>query len=245
MNIISIFPEMFQILKNYGVIAKALKNNLIQIKCWNPRNYTSSKRCNIDDKPYGGGPGMVMTAPPLIKAIKHAKLYPNSGTTKTIYLSPQGKILTQKNILTLSKNSKIILICGRYKGIDQRVIDLEVDEEYSIGHFVISGGELAAMIFIDSLVRIKPGVLNTTQSFESDSFFNNRLDYPNYTRPYLVEGKTVPEILLSGNHEKIKQWREKEAIKQTWKKHPQLFKKNLTNNEILLVNSLKKENNKT
>ncbi|CAL4323605.1 tRNA (guanine-N(1)-)-methyltransferase [Buchnera aphidicola (Eriosoma grossulariae)] len=225
-DIISIFPEMFQILTNYGIIAKAIKNNILKIKCWNPRNYTSKKRKNIDNKPYGGGPGMIMSAIPLIQTIRHIKSIKKKGITKTIYLSPQGKLLNQKIICSFSKFSQIILICGRYKGIDERIIEMEVDEEYSIGDYIISGGELAAMVFIDSLIRIQPGVLQDEKSFQSDSFYNNLLDCPYYTRPINIEGKCVPTILLSGNHEKIKKWRKIESLKRTLHRRPELLKKN-------------------
>ncbi|XRX42770.1 MAG: tRNA (guanosine(37)-N1)-methyltransferase TrmD [Buchnera aphidicola (Eriosoma harunire)] len=235
-DIISIFPEMFQTIIQYGIISRAIRKKKIIINFWNPRHYTDNQRCSIDAKPYGGGVGMIMKAPPLLKAIKLAKSNHDNQKIKTIYLSPQGKKLTQKIFFSLSKYSKIILICGRYKGIDERILDIAVDEEYSIGDYIISGGELAAMVFIDAITRIKPGVIKKTESYLTDSFYKNRLDYPQYTRPYLVEDKTVPNILLSGNHEKIKQWREQLALTNTWIKKPHLLKKsNLTLQEIIFL----------
>lgn len=240
-NIISIFPEMFENFKQYGLISRAIKKKIIKIKVWNLRNYSKNSRKSIDDRPYGGGVGMVMTAPPLLKSIRHIKSL-IKGEKKIIYLSPQGKMLNQNEILKLSKIPNFILICGRYKGIDERIIEMEIEEEYSIGNYIISGGELAAMVLIDALTRIYPGVLKKKESFEKDSFYKNILDYPNYTRPKTIENKTVPKILLSGDHKKIKKWRRLKALKKTLEKYPNIIKKiSLTNEEKKYIYNLKKK----
>ncbi|XRX42956.1 MAG: tRNA (guanosine(37)-N1)-methyltransferase TrmD [Buchnera aphidicola (Tetraneura sorini)] len=239
-NIISIFPKMFKNFTQYGIISRAIKKKIIKIDVWNLRNFSKNPRKSIDDRPYGGGVGMVMTAPPLLKSIRHVKSL-IKGKKKIIYLSPQGKILNQHEILKLSKIPNFILVCGRYKGIDERIIEMEIEEEYSIGNYIISGGELAAMVFIDALTRSYPGVLGKKKSFTKDSFYENVLDYPNYTRPKTIENKTVPKVLLSGNHEKIKKWRRLKSLKKTLEKYPNIIKKiSLTNEEKKYIYNLKK-----
>lgn len=239
-KIITIFPEMFRAITDYGVIGKAIKKNIINIDFLNPRNFTNNKYRSIDDRPYGGGPGMLMSVEPLYLSIQHAK-----STLKdafVIYLSPQGKQLEQNCIQKLIDKKKIILICGRYEGIDQRIIDSQVNEEWSIGNYILTGGELAAMIMIDSISRLIPGVIKKKKSLEQDSFSNNLLDYPNYTRPRIIYNMSVPKILLSGNHDKIRLWRLKQSLGNTWIKRPDLLKKNfLTKEETILLNEFKKK----
>lgn len=240
-NIISIFPEMFDAIIHYGIISKAIKKGLINIKIWNPRNYTYDKYHTIDDRPYGGGSGMLMKFKPLMMAIEHAKKTTQINT-KIIYLSPQGKKLNQKAVLKLSKISSFILICGRYKGIDERLIDSTVDEEWSIGDYIISGGELPAMILIDSLSRLIPDVIRKKKSIEEDSFYNGLLDCPQYTRPDIIHGMQVPIILLSGHHAKIKRWKLKQSLGITWLKRPDLLKIiNLTKEQKILLSEFKKD----
>jgi len=222
-NVITIFPEMFHAMTNYGLIGKAIKKKIININLLNPRNFTENKYKSIDDRPYGGGPGMLMSVKPLHLAIQHAKSISKEATV--IYLTPQGKTLEQNHIPQLIKKKKIIFICGRYDGIDQRIIDDQVNEEWSIGNYIITGGELAAMVMIDSISRLIPGVIKTKQSIEDDSFSKNLLDYPSYTRPKKIHNMSVPKVLLSGNHEKIRLWRLQQSLGKTWIKRPDLLKK--------------------
>lgn len=238
--IITIFPEMFYAITNYGVTGKAIKKKIIDIKLFNPRDFANNKYKSIDDRPYGGGPGMVMSAAPLYSSIQHAKALLKNAIV--IYLSPQGKKLNHKKILEITKKKKIIFICGRYEGIDQRIIDSEVDEEWSIGDYIITGGELAAMVIIDCVSRFIPGVVKKKESVEEDSFFKNLLDYPNYTRPKIINNMQVPKILLSGNHNKIRLWRLKKSLEITYIKRPDLLKdKNLKEEEKIFLNELKKK----
>ncbi|AYN24677.1 tRNA (guanosine(37)-N1)-methyltransferase TrmD [Buchnera aphidicola] len=241
--IITIFPEMFYAITNYGVIGKAIHKKIINIKFFNPRDFTDNKYKSVDDRPYGGGPGMLMSVKPLYSAIQHAKDL--LKTAVVIYLSPQGKQFNQKKILETIKNKKIIFVCGRYEGIDQRIIDNQVDEEWSIGDYILTGGELAAMVAIDSISRFIPGVIKKTQSIQEDSFFNDLLDYPHYTRPKIINEMKVPEILLSGNHNKIRLWRLKKSLEKTWIERPDLLKnKILKKEEKIILNKFKKKINK-
>lgn len=242
-NIITIFPEMFNAITNYGVTGKAIKKKIIDINFLNPRNFTNNKHKSVDDRPYGGGPGMLMSIEPLYLAIQHAKCLLKNATI--IYLSPQGTEFQQKNIPVLIEKKKIIFICGRYEGIDQRIIDNEVHEEWSIGNYIITGGELAAMVIIDAISRLIPGVIKKQQSVQEDTFSNNLLDYPNYTRPKILNKMSVPEILLSGHHDKIRIWRLKQALGKTWIKRPDLLKnKLLKKEEKKLLDEFKKDFNK-
>ncbi|WAI18454.1 MAG: tRNA (guanosine(37)-N1)-methyltransferase TrmD [Buchnera aphidicola (Acyrthosiphon caraganae)] len=222
-NIITIFPEMFRTITDYGIIGQAVKKKIININFFNPRNFSKNKYKSIDDRPYGGGPGMLMSAEPLYLAIQQAKSI--SKNAIVIYLSPQGKVFQQNNIKQLITRKKIIFICGRYEGIDQRIIDNQVDEEWSIGSYILTGGELAAMVMIDSISRLVPGVVKTKKSIEEDSFSNNLLDYPSYTRPQIIRKMLVPKVLLSGNHNQIRLWRLKQSLGNTWIKRPDLLKK--------------------
>lgn len=224
-DVISLFPEMFSSLQ-YGVIGRAIKNNIIQIHHWNPRNYTLNKNQQVDDKPYGGGPGMVMAAPPLIATLTDIK---KNHTTihKVIYLSPQGKAFNQKVALE-QKDLNLVFIAGRYEGIDQRFIDTYTDEEWSIGDYILSGGELAAMVIIDTITRLLPNVLGDENSVKEDSLMVNLLKYPQYTRPENIGEAKVPNVLLSGDHQAIFRWRLKQSLGKTW-----LQRKDLLTGKIL------------
>ncbi|AAO27078.1 tRNA (Guanine-N1)-methyltransferase [Buchnera aphidicola str. Bp (Baizongia pistaciae)] len=224
-NVISIFPKMFDIIKDYGITKRAIQKHLVKINVLNPRKFTKNKYKNIDDRPYGGGPGMIMTAEPLFLAINQAKSL-SSNPVKVFYLSPQGKKLDQSKIMELSHQKHIILLCGRYEGIDERLlISKIIDEEISIGDYVLSGGELPAMVLIDSICRVTPGVLKNSKAIQEDSFYNGLLDYPHYTRPKCFNCIKIPNILLSGNHSEIKRWRLKQSLTKTWLKRPDLLNK--------------------
>ena len=221
-DIITLFPEMFSAIKEEGVIARAMKSSLISINTWQLRDFSSNKYKNVDEKPYGGGAGMVMQVKPIRDCIsKIKKLNPN---TKVIYLSPQGKKLDQNTVEELATFESITMLCGRYEGVDERVIENDIDFEISIGDYVISGGELAAMVVIDAISRRLPGVLGNEVSLK-DSFTDNVLDYPHYTRPEVIDGQNVPEVLLSGNQAKIDAWRLEQSIKKTKQKRPDLLLK--------------------
>jgi tRNA (guanine37-N1)-methyltransferase len=221
-GLITLFPEMFDALLEYGISSRAVKNGLLEVKCFNPRAYAVDYHNTVDDRPYGGGPGMVLMAEPLRKSIKEARNW-IGAKTKVIYLSPQGQVLTQKGVQLLSSESSLIFISGRYEGVDERVIDLEVDEEWSIGDYVLSGGELPTMVVMDTIIRQLPGALGDQLSAKQDSFSEGLLDYPHYTRPETYEGLKVPDILLSGNHENIRKWRLKESLKRTLYRRPDLL----------------------
>ncbi|MBH32174.1 MAG: tRNA (guanosine(37)-N1)-methyltransferase TrmD [Pseudomonadota bacterium] len=222
--IVCVFPEIIEAFKSHGVISRAIEKSLVTIHSVNIRDY-SDKSGHIDDKPYGGGPGMVIRAEPLIKAVRSIKdKYPSS---KCIYLSPKGKKLDQKIIKSIPLDTDLILVSGRYEGVDQRFIDLEVDEEWSIGDYVLSGGEVAACVVSDAIIRLIPGCLGDPESNKDESFDNDLLEYPHYTRPETIDGMSVPDVLLSGNHQEIKKWRQKEAVSLTEKKRKDLMKKKL------------------
>lgn len=221
-GVISLFPEMFRAITEHGVTGRAVKSGLLQIECWNPRDFTHDKHRTVDDRPYGGGPGMLMMVQPLRDAIHAAKQAAGDGA-KVVYLSPQGRKLTQAGVTELATNQKLILVAGRYEGIDERVIQTEVDEEWSIGDYVLSGGELPAMTLIDAVSRLVPGVLGDQASAEQDSFTDGLLDHPHYTRPELLDGLAVPEALTSGNHEVIRRWRLKQSLGRTWQRRPELI----------------------
>ena len=219
-DIITLFPEMFSAIKEEGVIARAIKQSIISINEWQLRDFSENKYKNVDDKAYGGGAGMVMQVKPIRDCIK--KIKEQEPETKVIYLSPQGDPLNQNLVEKLSSFESLTLLCGRYEGVDERVIDNDVDFEVSIGDYVISGGELAAMVLIDSVSRRLPNVLGNKDSL-NDSFVNNLLDYPHYTRPESIDGDLVPEVLLSGNQAKIAAWRLEQAKNKTKQKRPDLL----------------------
>ena len=219
-DIITLFPEMFSAIKEEGVIARAIKKSIISINEWQLRDFSENKYKNVDDKAYGGGAGMVMQVKPIRDCIK--KIKEQEPETKVIYLSPQGDPLNQNLVEKLSSFESLTLLCGRYEGVDERIIKNDVDLEVSIGDYVISGGELAAMVLIDSVSRRLPNVLGNKDSL-NDSFVNNLLDYPNYTRPESIDGDIVPEVLLSGNQAKIDAWRLEQAKHKTRQKRPDLL----------------------
>jgi tRNA (guanine37-N1)-methyltransferase len=220
-DVITLFPEMFSAIKDEGVIARSIKKSLLSVNTYQLRDFSDNKHRNIDDKPYGGGAGMVMQVKPIRDCIN--KIKQDKPKTKVIYLSPQGKNLTHKIAKELSTLDSITLLCGRYEGVDERAIEHDVDMEISIGDYVISGGELAAMVLIDAVSRQIPGVLGNQDSL-NDSFANGLLDYPHYTRPEEVDGQIVPEVLLSGHQANIDAWRQSQAIQNTQKKRKDLVK---------------------
>ncbi|KAA0445819.1 MAG: tRNA (guanosine(37)-N1)-methyltransferase TrmD [Candidatus Thioglobus sp.] len=221
-DVITLFPEMFAALKTEGVIARGVKKSLLEINTWQLRDFATNKHRNIDDSPYGGGAGMVMQVQPIRDCI--GKIKQQNPKTKVIYLSPQGKKLTHKIALELSKFEAITLLCGRYEGVDERVIEFDIDMEISIGDYVISGGELGAMVLIDAVSRQLDGVLGNQDSLD-DSFANGQLDYPHYTRPEIIDGQAVPAVLLSGHQANINDWRKDKAFEITQKKRPDLLNK--------------------
>jgi len=229
-DVVTIFPEMFAALTESGVTRRALEDGIWSIGFENPRDHVTSNYRTVDDRPYGGGPGMVMLPEPLEKAIGAAKAAQQAvgvAASRVVYLSPQGWPLTHERVMRFVREVQagegVILLCGRYEGIDERLIERCVDEEISIGDFVLSGGEIPAMALIDAVVRQLPGVLNDAQSAVEDSFVSGLLDCPHYTRPEEYEGARVPEVLLSGHHEKIRRWRLKQSLGRTWQRRPELL----------------------
>ncbi|QYJ89031.1 tRNA (guanosine(37)-N1)-methyltransferase TrmD [Shewanella halotolerans] len=222
LGVVTLFPEMFRAVTDFGVTGRAVSNGLLELQTWNPRDFTHDKHRTVDDRPYGGGPGMLMMVQPLRDAI-HAAKAAAGEKAKVIYLSPQGRKLTQQGVEELAKSERLILVCGRYEGIDERIIQTEVDEEWSIGDYVLSGGELPAMTLIDSVSRLVPGVLGKQASAEQDSFSDGLLDCPHYTRPESLDGIDVPAVLLSGNHENIRRWRLQQSLGRTLLRRPELF----------------------
>ena len=223
-DVITLFPDMFNAIKNEGVVARAIKKSYLSIHTWQLRDFSNNKYKNIDDKPYGGGGGMVMQVKPIRDCIH--KIKQANPKTKVIYLSPQGQSLKHKLVKELSTLDSITLLCGRYEGVDERIIEHDIDMEISIGDYVISGGELAAMVLIDTVSRQIPSVLGNAESL-NDSFANNLLDYPHYTRPEVIDNQAVPEVLLSGHQANIDTWRAEHSIKKTQEKRKDLLKKSL------------------
>ena len=239
-DVITLFPEMFEAVTQYGVTRRAAEQGRFELQTWNPRDFTADNYRTVDDRPYGGGPGMVMLAQPLEKAIAEAKAA--NGGAKVIHLSPQGRLLTHEVVRELLACDKLILLASRYEGVDERLIRQQVDEEISIGDYVLSGGELAAMVLVDSLVRQIPGVLGDDASAEQDSFVNGLLDCPHYTRPEVYNGEEVPAVLMSGHHAEIEKWRLKQALGRTWERRPDLLaKRQLTKQEARLLAQYQQE----
>ena len=229
-GVICLFPDMFDAITEYGVTGRAIRRGLIEFQKWNPRDFTHDRHRTVDDRPYGGGPGMLMMVQPLRDAIAaaRAELESDGGKAKVIYLSPQGRKLDQAGVGELAQHDRLVFIAGRYEGIDERLIASEIDEEWSVGDYILSGGELPAMNVIDAVARLVPGVLGHTESAEQDSFSNGLLDCPHYTRPEILtapngEELSVPKVLLSGNHEHIRQWRQEESLRRTWTRRPELL----------------------
>lgn len=239
-DVVTLFPEMFSALTDSGITRRALERGLWRLETWNPRRWTTDPHRTVDDRPYGGGPGMVMLAAPLERAIIEAKVSAG-GTAPVIYLSPQGRPLTQDRVAELAGGEGAVLLCGRYEGIDERVISRCVDEEISLGDFVISGGELAAMALIDASVRLVPGALNDDASAVEESFVDGLLDCPHYTRPESYEGLRVPEVLMSGNHGEIRRWRLQQALGRTWQRRPDLLAaRTLSREEAVLLEAFQR-----
>ena len=224
-GVVTLFPEMFQAISEYGVTGKAVKSGLIDLEYWNPRDFTHDKHRTVDDRPYGGGPGMLMKVQPLRDAIQAAKAaaQQDGQQVKVIYLSPQGRKLDQAGVRELAQRDRLVLVAGRYEGIDERLLEHEIDEEWSLGDFIVSGGELPAMTLIDAVSRLVPGVLGHEDSAAEDSFEDGLLDCPHYTRPERVNEQDVPPVLLSGNHEAIRRWRLKQQLGRTWQRRPDLL----------------------
>ena len=234
-DLVTLFPDMFRALDEQGVTGRAVDRGLVELEFWNPRDYTQDVHRTVDDRPYGGGPGMVMKVEPLKAAIEHAKAAAKPDTP-VAYLSPQGRRLDQTAVKGLAKRDGMILIAGRYEGIDERIIDCHVDEEWSIGDYVLSGGELAAMVLMDAVIRLIPGVLGDADSAEQDSHVDGLLDCPHYTRPEEIDGRVVPPVLLSGNHKAIARWRLQQSLGRTWLRRPDLIKdRKLTADEQILL----------
>ncbi|MDH5409101.1 MAG: tRNA (guanosine(37)-N1)-methyltransferase TrmD [Gammaproteobacteria bacterium] len=223
-DVVTLFPEMFQAISDYGITRRAIENGLLELGRVNPRDFTADVHRTVDDRPYGGGPGMVMMVEPLRAAIQQARRASDDRAT-VIYLSPQGRRLEQQNLLEMSQQHHLVLVCGRYEGVDERLIKAEVDEEWSIGDYVLSGGELAAMVLVDGLTRLLPGALGHEDSAAEDSFMQGILDYPHYTRPETIDSEGVPPVLLSGDHQAISRWRLKQALGRTWLRRPDLLEK--------------------
>lgn len=238
-GIISLFPEMFAAVTDYGVTGRAIKDGLLTVSSWNPRDFTHDRHRTVDDRPYGGGPGMLMMVQPLVDAIQAAKRALGESTP-VIYLSPQGQKLDHHGVQQLSHHDRMILIAGRYEGIDERVIEQYVDAEWSIGDYVLSGGELPAMVLIDAVARLIPGVLGHKDSAAEDSFASGLLDCPHYTRPEIYNEQKVPPVLRSGDHEKIRRWRLQQSLGKTWLQRPELIHRlALTDEQETLLEAFK------
>lgn len=241
-DVVTLFPQMVTDLAGYGVTGRALESGLFDLGTWNPRDYTHDRHRTVDDRPYGGGPGMVMLIEPLRQAIAEAKKL--NPAAKVVYMSPQGRRFDQKTAEDISQQPGIILVAGRYEGIDERLIELEVDEELSIGDYVLSGGEMAAMVVVDAVTRLLPGALGHQESAEQDSFSAGLLDCPHFTRPEDYQGKQVPPVLLSGDHAAIRRWRLKQALGRTWLRRPDLLQdKVLDEEQQQLLNKFLQERN--
>ncbi|MEQ1486946.1 MAG: tRNA (guanosine(37)-N1)-methyltransferase TrmD [Methylotenera sp.] len=240
-EVVTLFPEMFDAITKHGITSRALQQNIYDVQFWNPRDFTTDNHKTVDDRPYGGGPGMVMLVEPLEQAINAAKAAQAKQNIESwvIHLSPAGKPLTHEKVMQLSKTQGLVLLASRYEGVDQRLIESQVDEEISIGDYVLSGGELPAMALMDAIIRQLPGALGDSDSAVEDSFVDGLLDCPHYTRPEEYKGVKVPEILLSGNHAKIKEWRLKMSLKRTRDQRPDLLAaRPLTKEEARLLKEL-------
>lgn len=237
-DILTLFPEFFSSLTNWSIIGRAYEENKVEINSINIRDFSKNKHKKVDDYPFGGGSGMVMKPEPIFDAINSVK----NQDSRVIYLSPQGRKFNQELANELSKEEHLILLCGHYEGIDNRIVGHYVDEEISIGDFVLTGGEIPAMIIIDAVVRLLPGVLRSDESFIDESHYNGLLEYPQYTRPREFNGHFVPDILLSGNHQKIEAWRKEESLKATLLKRPDLLeKKTLSKEELIILTKIKED----
>ncbi len=223
-DVVTIFPPLVEAVAAHGVTGRAVERELLALHCWSPRDYSDDRFRRIDDRPYGGGPGMVMEYLPLMRAVAAAQAA-DPRPVRVAYLSPQGRPLDQAGVEELAARERLLLVAGRYEGVDERFIAAAVDEEWSIGDYVLSGGELGAMVIIDAVARQLPGVLGHEASAAQDSFVNGLLDCPHYTRPELVDGRAVPAVLLSGDHAAIERWRRKQALGRTWQRRPELIER--------------------
>ena len=221
-GIVSLFPEMFQALTHYGITRRAIEKGILEVETWNPRDFALDRHKTVDDKPYGGGPGMLMKVEPLNDAIQAAR-QKSATTCPVVYLSPQGRRMTQADFNRLAELPELILVAGRYEGLDERLIESVIDEEISIGDFVVSGGELPAMVLIDGITRLLPDAVGDRESVEQESFIDGLLDYPQYTKPEVVAGQAVPEVLLSGDHGGIARWRKQQALGRTLERRPDVL----------------------
>ncbi len=241
LDVITLFPEMFRALTDYGITRRAFENGLVSLDTINPRDFTSDRHRTVDDRPYGGGPGMVMLAEPLSRAIEAAHRR-DEIRRKVIYMSPQGRPLDNRGVCELKREPGLIFLAGRYEGVDERVVETLVDEEWSIGDYVVSGGELPVMVMIDALIRQLPGAVGDELSVEQDSFYQGLLDCAHYSRPREFSGKAVPAVLLDGDHEKIRLWRLKQSLGRTWLRRPDLLaRRKLSAQELTLLNEFKLE----
>src|SRR4030095_9888808 len=239
-DVVTLFPEMFAALAQSGITSRALESGLWSLTTWNPRDFTTDRYRTVDDRPYGGGPGMVMLAEPLERALD--AVAKSGGSARTIYLSPQGKKLDHRRVMEFSREKCVTLLCGRYEGVDERLLARRVDEEISIGDFVLSGGEIAAMALMDAVVRQLPGAVGDSASVMEESFADGLLDCPQYTRPEKYRDQPVPEVLLSGHHENIRRWRLKQALGRTWLRRPDLLEvRHLRDEERLLLEEFRRE----
>ena len=244
-DVVTLFASMFDAITRSGVTGRARERRLYELVLWNPRDFAANAYRTVDDRPYGGGPGMVMMAEPLEKAIAAARQRQKStgvATPRVVHLSPQGRLLTHAAVAELAKEQGIVMLAGRYEGVDERLVRRVVDDEISIGDYVLSGGELAAMVVIDAVVRQLPGALGDAESAAQDSFVNGLLDHPHYTRPELYENEAVPAVLMSGNHADIARWRLKQALGRTWLRRPDLLeKRGLSKDEAALLDEFRNE----
>lgn len=244
-HVISIFPEMFAAVTDYGVVGRAIKKQLLLLTIHNPRSFAEDKHRKVDDRPFGGGPGMVMMPEPLVKSIDAAKMASKKRTgtiPKVVYLSPQGQPFNHALAKQLVNRSSVVLLAGRYEGVDERVLDQHCDEEWSVGDYVLSGGELPAMIVIDAVARLLPESLGNSESAQQDSFVDGLLDYPHYTRPEVYNGCDVPKVLTTGDHRGITRWRLKQSLGRTWLRRPDLLHEiNLTDEQVQLLEEFKRE----
>ena len=248
-DVVTLFPEMFSALTGSGITGRARERGLYELSCWNPRDFTEDRHRTVDDRPYGGGPGMVMLPGPLEKSIAAAKAR-QAGLAgvagRVIYLSPQGRPLDHDRVLELVSEPALVFLCGRYEGVDQRLIERCVDEEISLGDFVLSGGELPAMVLLDAMIRQLPGALNDGDSAVEDSFVDGLLDCPHYTRPVVYEDMAVPDVLLSGNHAEIRRWRLQQSLGRTELRRPDLLaERKLSKEELRLLEAFRQTNRKS
>ena len=249
LDVVTLFPEVFEAITGSGITQRARDKGFYELVLWNPRDFSTNAYRSVDDRSYGGGPGMVMMAQPLSKALAAARqrqLSCGVRRTRSIYLSPQGRPLTQKIVDELGRLEGLVLLAGRYEGVDERLLQAEVQDQISIGDYVLSGGELPAMVLMDALIRRIPGVLNDAESAQQDSFEEGLLDFPHYTRPELYQGEPVPAVLLSGHHVDIARWRMKQSLGRTWERRPDLLAKvTLSADQAALLEEYKAERNET